>query len=1210
MAMKLRQFGIVAFAVCSLMAGFNGNCNGSPYGEIVLHVDDDAPAGGDGLSWETSYRFLQDALMFAAEPESGVSEIRTAQGVYKPDRSEKSPKGDGGREGTFQLINGVSLLGGYAGIGAADPDDRDIEIYETILSGDLLGDDEVDFKNNNENSYHVVTGTGTFESTVIEGLTICAGNAHTAPIKGGGGLLSVGGSPTVLACKFRQSIARYGGGMCYLNDEGNPVITNCTFTSNRASGPSNNSYKGGGGMWIQNGSPIISDCVFNLNSSVHSGGGMFTRSSNPLITNCIFSNNTADDGPGGAIRNFVGDPTFINCIFSGNSARGGSGGAMYSSNGSDPVITNCMFIGNIAEHSGGGMLGIDTNKSIVTNCTFSGNTAGLRGGGISYPAVVVNCVVWGNSPDDIFPFNDEKAWIQNSNIRGGWYGAGSDNIDADPLFVDPMNGDFHLSTGSPCIDAGDNSSVPKGIVIDLDGNQRFLDEPCVSDKGVGKPPVVDMGAFEHQVFFVDCDRNGVRDQCEIDKGASQDNNGNGIPDECEPGQYIGKNGGSWFDSDNWSSGVIPNGSTEVTISVNVVINGGKAQASIVRILNGGSITLSNSTLVTQLVDLVSGAQLIGYGVITGDVFNRGTISPGLPIGVLSILGDYTQTFTGKLNIELAGLEQGVEHDLLVVGGTTSLNGELAVDFILPFGPMCSDDFDVLSLNYLSSEFAQVNLSDMPAALNFSTEYTEKSIQIEIWPFAVEAQKVLPLDVDQGDSFGRSVSISGDLALVGADFGTLSGGNNGTAYVYRLHQDNCGDSLCPIWIKEAKLFAFDGNSGDRFGMSVSIDGDFAIAGAQRDNTHRGAAYVFQYDGAEWSSGVKLIATDGVAHDHFGYSVAISGDHAIIGSFEDDDNGDSSGSAYTYRYFAGIWYQEAKLLPSNGSEEDFFGLAVAISGDVAIVGAAQDSDKGNNSGAAYIFRFDGENWNEEAKLVSSEGEYGDLFGRPVDISGDVVIVGANSDDNNNGVHSGAAYIYRFDGNSWIEETKLVASDGEYADGFGFSVSIDNDTAVVGAWHDDDSGWQSGSAYVFHYDGQTWSQGSKLLPSEGAVDDLYGIAVAVSGDYAIVGANEDDDNGEGSGGAYIYSSLFEDCNSNGALDACDIADGFSDDINNNGIPDECEIIGDLNGDGIVSTIDLLILFSSWGPCGDCVDCPADLNNNCKVNEQDLNLLLNGWG
>ncbi len=143
----------------------------------VLYVDDDAPPAGDGAGWGTAYRFLADALADASG--GGISEIRVGQGTYQPDRDELNPGGTADREATFQLLNGVALMGGYAGFGAKDPDDRDTELYETILSGDLLGNDGPgEFEDNDENSYHVTTGSGTDETAGLDGFTITAGNAN------------------------------------------------------------------------------------------------------------------------------------------------------------------------------------------------------------------------------------------------------------------------------------------------------------------------------------------------------------------------------------------------------------------------------------------------------------------------------------------------------------------------------------------------------------------------------------------------------------------------------------------------------------------------------------------------------------------------------------------------------------------------------------------------------------------------------------------------------------------------------------------------------------------------------------------------------------------------------------------------------------------------------------------------------------------------
>ncbi len=269
--------------------------------------------------------------------------------------------------------------------------------------------------------------------------------------------------------------------------------------------------------------------------------------------------------------------------------------------------------------------------------------------------------------------------------------------------------------------------------------------------------------------------------------------------------------------------------------------------------------------------------------------------------------------------------------------------------------------------------------------------------------------------------------------------------------------------------EFKILASDGAAGDLFGESVSISGDVAIVGARLDDdngVNSGSAYVFRLVGGSWIEEAKLTASDGAASDLFGFSVSISGDVAIVGAFFDDDNGTDSGSAYVFRHSGeGVWTQEAKLTASDGAAADRFGISVSISGDVAIVGARLDDDNGSSSGSAYVFRLVGGSWIEEAKLTASDGAAFDRFGISVSISGDVAIVGARLDDDN-GSSSGSAYVFRLVGGSWIEEAKLTASDGAAFDRFGISVSISGDVAIVGAFFDDDNGSSSGSAYIYSF------------------------------------------------------------------------------------------------------------------------------------------------
>lgn len=180
------------------------------------------------------------------------------------------------------------------------------------------------------------------------------------------------------------------------------------------------------------------------------------------------------------------------------------------------------------------------------------------------------------------------------------------------------------------------------------------------------------------------------------------------------------------------------------------------------------------------------------------------------------------------------------------------------------------------------------------------------------------------------------------------------------------------------------------------------------------------------------------------------------------------------------------EDAKLTASDAAEDDQFGNSVSISGDVAVVGAPGNDDAGFFSGSAYVYRFDGSTWVEEQKLSASDAADGDRFGSAVSISGDVVLVGAFFSDDA-GIGAGSAYIFRFDGNTWVEEQKLTASDAAEGDSFGISVSVSGNVAVIGAERDDDGGSLAGSAYVYRFDGSTWVEEQKLTASDAAEGDF---------------------------------------------------------------------------------------------------------------------------
>ena len=453
----------------------------------IIYVDDDAPPGGDGFSWAMAYTYLQDALA-AADRLAKPVEVRVAQGVYRPDRSSANPGGTGDRLATFPLLDNVAVRGGFAGVAAPDPNVRDVVLYETILSGDLAGDDipVLDPRDLHteptraDNARTLITGGRCSRSAVVDGLTIssCANPTLIRTTPGAVSLSDKNGPccPSIRNCTFVGT----DGAAIYI-DEAEPEIANCTFLRNRGTG--------GGAVKINTSLYVTSPLV---------------------IKDCTFAENYAASG-GGAIS---GDRfTIERCTFVRNSAE--AGGAIYCS--MTATMVNCLFIHNTAEEAGGaiyfGIPGVT-----VTSCTFANNTAPAGSAlaclvtdvpYVTIPppvATITNTILWDDG-DEIHVTEHAEVNVTYSNIRGGWPGEG--NIDVDPCFVelgrwdpngtpdDPQDdfwveGDYHLKsqTGrwdpnsetwvqddvtSPCIDAGDPNCpigcepFPNGGVINMGG---------------------------------------------------------------------------------------------------------------------------------------------------------------------------------------------------------------------------------------------------------------------------------------------------------------------------------------------------------------------------------------------------------------------------------------------------------------------------------------------------------------------------------------------------------------------------------------------------------------------------------------------------------------------------------------------------------------------------------------------------------------------
>jgi hypothetical protein len=444
----------------------------------TIYVDAGATGANNGSSWANAYKYLQNALTLAVPNDA----IWVAQGTYRPDEDTAHPGGTNDRTATFQLKNGVAIYGGFPS-GGGVWESRDPNTHKAVLSGDIGV--EVD---NSDNNYHVVTGSDTNSTAILDGFTITAGNANAStPHDEGGGMYNWYGSPTV---------------------------TNCTFSGNAA--------LDGGGMYNVQNSIMVADCIFSENWADVSGGGICNYNTDATIKNCTFCRNSAMYG--GAMYNtnryHLTYPMLVNCIFAGNSASR-TGGGIFSSE-SSPTLINCIFSANLAkEYDGGGMFNDLWSELTLVNCTFTRNSAARYGGAMKNDrwsdVALINCIVWGDiasvSGDEIYNYGFSDPTVTYCDIRGGYLGLG--NINADPLFVDANGPDDSIGTeddnlrllpDSPCIDAGNNSAVPGGIVTDLDGRDRFVDGDC------NTTVIVDMGAFEFTYAYIgDFDGNCAMD---------------------------------------------------------------------------------------------------------------------------------------------------------------------------------------------------------------------------------------------------------------------------------------------------------------------------------------------------------------------------------------------------------------------------------------------------------------------------------------------------------------------------------------------------------------------------------------------------------------------------------------------------------------------------------------------------------------------------
>ncbi len=461
----------------------------------IVRVDVNSPAvNPDGTSWETAFPDLQQALMLAGAGD----QIWIADGTYKPTSTTD-------RNISFQLKDQVDLLGGFAGFGAANPDQRDVAAFPSILSGDIGATGVA-----SDNSYHVVFATqeaAVGSGTLIDGITITGGHSDKNVMGDldsgeGGGMYLDAANPTITRCTYSNNLTTGLGAGVMLQRSSSPTFDQCDFANNHDT-PNSPFLPWGGAVFGGGGSTTFIHCSFTGNAMASRGGAIYVTGGTMSFTGCSFTRNLG--GSGGAIDvDSSATVNVTNCSFNGNAARGSNGGAINLRNGSMLNAVNCTFVGNAAASTSGigsgGAVSTQGTASLV-NCTIVDNAARTSGGGVSH-GTVNNGIVWGNSSPSSPQFNVVTS--NHSDVQGG--AAGTGNIDADPQFVrspspgadgvwgtsDDDYGDLRVQITSPVIDVGDNNAVPPGVTTDIIGNPRFYDFPGVNDPGA----IVDMGAYE------------------------------------------------------------------------------------------------------------------------------------------------------------------------------------------------------------------------------------------------------------------------------------------------------------------------------------------------------------------------------------------------------------------------------------------------------------------------------------------------------------------------------------------------------------------------------------------------------------------------------------------------------------------------------------------------------------------------------------------
>ena len=383
----------------------------------------------------------------------------------------------------------------------------------------------------------------------------------------------------------------------------------------------------------------------------------------------------------------------------------------------------------------------------------------------------------------------------------------------------------------------------------------------------------------------------------------------------------------------------------------------------------------------------------------------------------------------------------------------------------------------------------------------------------------EVAKLLASDGALDDRFGYSVDIDGDTVVVGAFQHDHQGEDSGAAYVFVRDGDT--------WIEQAELLPSDGVTGDQAGLNqIAVEGDTILLGALLHDDgveDAGTVYVFERNGGTWVETGRLHANDRQPGDQFGITVDLDGNTAIVGANGDLHPDGTQGSVYVFVRNGNNWTQQAKLV---GSEIDvpfpgFAAWGISIDGDTIAVGAPTTKEQGIESGVTYVYVRDGSTWTQQTRLLPPDGKTRDQFGGSTPLDHDTLAVSA-SRGHDSRTEPGSVYIYTRSGGIWTQQTKLFASDGFVGDVFGQTIAIEGNKLIIGSPQFPERGKGPGAVYIFQRDGAVWMEREKLLSSDGKLGDDFGLNLAMEGGTVVVGApaqHPNDPTGKDTGSAYIF-------------------------------------------------------------------------------------------